>query len=376
MRITFYDISMVGYFHYEFNLAMIHIYKEIYPNAKVRLRGEKNLVKNLGKNLKVESRPFMIFPSKISLYNILLRDFLGVLYVFFYLIFSKKEDKHVFLLVLPFTHWCISVLSFILKRDITICLHGHLDAFSEDSQLGKTRYYYRLEKLLFKLNLGITYIVLGQPIYDSIKSIFSKKSKVLIIDHPCIYDKKIEKNKFDYPLIFAQIGSGDRNKGSQYLFELAEILRQEIKAGLVEFEIIGKLSPNLKNLDRGIVRYSKEILSDHDMDSKIRKCYYTLQLRDHNTSQAVASGSFFDTVKYCKPFLSLNNGFVAYYSRKYGVGEIYMTVSDLADRIRELIKLRDEISKDYSEDVDKMKVMQRALSIKSISEVIKIYEFQ
>lgn len=373
-RVLLAELSMAGVFHAGVNAGFIRLMHEVYPDAEIHFTAEKSHIAACRKRLpgaSVRYRKWPVFP-KATKWSLPVRDILGCMYVVWLFLCSRKTD-HLFITnLLPLTHWCVWVLNGIFQRKICIALHGQLEVFLPDSPLHLTKAYFRLHGFLFRRDWRTQYVILGVPVYETVKPLFNRKMKVIIIDHPYDYgDNEAPVLPLEYPLRFGQVGVGNRGKGTENLFRLGELLQDEIEAGQVELHLVGRLDPELRVVANRWVKWSVESLSEEDFAEKINSLHYTLLLRDARSGQAVASGSFFDSVKYGKPFLSLDSAFVRHYTGRFpGGGEVFPTIEELADAIRRICRDRDNGK--YQELREALCLAQRGLSMQQIAESFKI----
>jgi hypothetical protein len=210
---------------------------------------------------------------------------------------------------------------------------------------------------------------LGEVVYQQTSHLFSSSSRTIIIDHPYHYNSFLKPPAYDYPLKMGQIGVGDHGKGTHLIFELAEKLQHYIQSGKLELLIIGPLNPKLHAYTNGFVTYFNEPLSSADFSEKISHLHYALFFRDSTQGVGVASGSFFDAVKYKKPFMSLQNPFIQHYAARFpGTGSICESLADMAEKIEYIIGNMDLSYHQYVISTKNMAQMQSALSIHSIAE--------
>ncbi|MEL1252634.1 hypothetical protein AAEO57_02500 [Flavobacterium sp. DGU38] len=372
-KIRFYELAMSGEYHVEINLGLLLIMSKIYTDYDYKFHGEKNhvarlLKRNVSKKIKYKAFPF--FPKAI-LKTILLRDFFGCIYSTIGFFTSKKNDILFFTNVLPFTHWSIFILNWFFRRDCFICLHGQLEAYMPGNNLRFTKYYFSLQLPIYKNDKRSKYVVFGDMIYKQIKNIFNNDAKCIVIDHPYIYDYKLDsKIKLDLPIKIGQIGVGDYGKGTQFIFKLADLLKPYILESKVKIYLVGKLNEGLRYLDNGLVEWNTEPLSREDFNSKIEELHFSLFFRDKTTGTVVASGSFMDTVKYLKPYLAIDNPYIEFYNSKFpNSGELFENVEMMALYISNFIELSNK--NEYFDKISSLRALQDSLSMVSITQKFK-----
>lgn len=343
-RILFAELSMTGVYHAGVNSGLIRVMRKVFPEAEPVFYGEKSHTEACRGRLadvRIRFRKLPFFPAARKS-TLLLRDFLGCFYAFWILAAARKTDAVFINNLLPLTHWTLFLWNKLFRRRLFITLHGQMEAFRSDTPLRGTKHYFRLTGPIFRRDRSTRYVILGEPVYREIARLFSPRPRPVVIDHPYDYDYRAEPPVYAYPLRFGQIGTGNRGKGTQHLFELGERLREEIEAGKIEISLIGRLDPELRASANPWVKWHEEPLSAPDFEREINRLHYALLLRDAQTGRATPSGSFFDAVKYGKPFLSLDHPFVAHYAGRFpGCGEVYSSVEEVADAIRGLVRAND-----------------------------------
>ncbi|MDR0571478.1 MAG: hypothetical protein LBG48_01350 [Rickettsiales bacterium] len=378
MRIKYVDLIAASGVHSEINVALLKVImlavrsyssvdfyaekehcticREKIDNCNVKFHQLKLLHKNITGGIKTP-----------------LRDILSCFYVLKIFIFLKKEDFLFFSLAYPFAHYTIYFLSKLFKHKVYLCQHGELEVFIQRSCFERNKPYFSLIRPLLKRKSKIQYLILGEPIFKYVQHLFGSTSNVIVIDHP--YDFSIKDNRVNNsvrPLIIGQIGFGSKGKGTHHLFELAKILKDEIESGKLKIKLIGKLDSSLRYMDNNLVEYSNIILDAKTFEEKIQSLSFTLLLRDNSRGKAVASGTFFDTIKYEKPFLSLHNDYVSYYVKKYpGGGEFFGTITEIAEAIKNILDKGMSID-EYNEKIFSIKQIQQNLSLSSIAMNLRV----
>ena len=368
-RVLLSELSMTGVYHAGVNAGFLRLMREVYPDAGLDFTAEKSHVEACRERLPGEPvcfREWPVFP-RASKWTLPLRDLLGCLYISGLLLRSRKRDCLFITNLLPLTHWCVWMWNGIFRRKLFVALHGQLEAFLPESPLRFTKPYFRLHGPLFRWDRRTQYVILGEPVYETIKHRFGTGAKIITIDHPYDYqEKEIPVLLMEFPLHLGQIGVGNRGKGTENLFRLGELLQDEIEAGEVELCLVGRLDPELYVLANQWVKWCAKPLSEANFASEINGLHYTLLFRDARCGQAVASGSFFDSVKYGKPFLSLDNAFIRHYTDRFpGCGEVFTSVEEMAVAIRRMC--RDMNCREYREQTKALYMAREGLSIRRIA---------
>jgi glycosyltransferase involved in cell wall biosynthesis len=373
MKIKYIDLIATSGIHSEINVALLKVIMLTVRNYNsVDFYAEKEhctICQDKIDNCNVKFHPFRLLHKNINGGIITpVRDILSCFYVLKIFIFLKKEDFLFFALAYPFAHYTIYFLSKLFKHKVYLCQHGELDVFIQRNCFERNKQYFSLIRPLLKRKSGIIYLILGEPIFKHVQHLFGNTPNIIVIDHP--YDFSINVNRINnnfIPLIIGQIGFGSKSKGTHHLFELAEMLKDEIDSGKLEIKLIGKLDNSLRYLDNNLVEYSNTILDTKTFEEKIKNLSFTLLLRDNFQGKAVASGTFFDTIKYEKPFLSLHNDYVSYYTQRYPEsGTFFDTIAEIAEEIKKILDKGMTID-EYNGKIFSIKQIQQYLSLSSIA---------
>lgn len=373
-KIIYCDLIAYGGIHSEFNSSFLKVLIKAYPEySSIEFYSEKEHGQICYKHLKmfrnIKYRYYSINSKKfIGGIKTILRDLFSCYYLLKVFIRSKKEDMIFIALAYPIAQNFILILQNIYKRNLYLCQHGELEVFVNKNKFHKNKIYYSLVKKVLKSS-HIKFVILGDIIFKYTSFLFNKDSKVIIIDHPYNLDYNGEINKNFTPLVIGQIGTGSIGKGTDVLFQLAFLLKKEIEANLLKIKLVGALPSKLYYLDNGLVEYSKQPLNEIEFENGIRNLHYTLQLRNNEISKAVASGTFLDTIKYEKPFFSLENDYILNYISKYpSVNNIFLSIEDMACKIKDIIyKDKASFKREYLNSILYIKELKKEFSLEKIA---------
>jgi glycosyltransferase involved in cell wall biosynthesis len=375
-NIKYYNLITPSGIHAEFDTALLKVIMlAVEDYDKVVFYAESEHCEICKKKLPTN---ITLHPLKMVHKNLfegkkaLLLDFLGCFYLIKAFITSKKQDLLFFASTHPFSKFLIYCLNKIFNHDVYVCIHGEVEIFAKGScYQGSTanKKYQAITKFTLKRISNIKYIILGVSIFNNVKHIFNAQSNVIVIDHPYDFNAINKINTNFYPLVIGQIGLGDVSKGTNYIFELASLLKEEIVNNKLKIKIIGQLSKKLLHLDNKLVEYKLKSLDMNKFEGEIRGLHYTLQLRNCFLGKATASGSFFDTIKYEKPYLSLTNEYINNYAQKYkNTGYVFETIEQMAQYIKKIIATHTEHHlRYYKESVEAIRSMQKDLSLQTIA---------
>lgn len=377
-KLIYCDLFAFGGVHSGFNVACLQVLLKSFSRdyAKVEFSAEREHADLCARQIndpRVRWRySRFLSPKMLRGYRIVIRDFLSCWYVLRVFLTSRKSDLVFFSIAYPIAQYCICFLRFFIKRNVWVCHHGELDALINVEKAKKTKYgiYYSMIRPVLRTGL-VKRMVLGQPIYNNVKHLFGKHTSVIVIDHPYVFDSSVPAPNLNFsPLVVGQVGRGDRSKGTHYLFALAKLLEKEICSGILKIRLVGKLEPSLKALDNGLVEYSDVLLSNDELYAGIQSLHYTLQLRDATMGRAIASGSFFDTLKYEKPFLSLDSEYINYYQKHFpSSGISCCNIEEMAESIRRILsKDQESLCCEYKKSIQGVRFLKDSLSLDRIAE--------
>jgi len=369
MKIIAADLSMTGLSHLYFNTAFLKVLNNMY-NQPVLFWCEEEHGKAVISSCKEINVEIKTFESKT--YNgvsVFFQDFLQIMRVSSLLFFARKEDQIYILNRLPFTLlWC-NLINLFFRRNICNILHGELEYLVNPQTNGGTKYYYQIFRLAYKLSISKSkYLFLGESIKRIAfnKGISFGKATLLSIDHPYEYPQ-IHHDKcmhlFNPKCSIGIIGSAMIRKNSHYLEELSNLINRTD----ISFVITGKVEPFFEKFCiRNGIAYNKLTLNSEEYERMNLGLQYSLCFYDEKINLALASGSFFDSIKYCKPLLALKgNPYIDYYFEKLGnIGYRFNSIKEMSEFIN---GLSDKETSNYDSQVASLRDAQLVLSIESIS---------
>ena len=369
MKVLVCDMCMTGVGHVYFNSAFIKILSDVYCDDILFYadRTHANNVVNNVQSPRLTAKGVKVFcPFG---WKIVVADIWNALLLIYIMLKDSKKYKSIYILNrLPITMLAGTIANFILGKKMYNVIHGEIEYLVNPSITGYSKYYSRLFMLSYRMSTKRnTFIVLGESIYRAItsKAISFGKGNVIVIDHP--YDYNYTSNNVKLPdtgyYMIGCIGLATKRKNSHYLFELRDHLHSEH----IKLLITGQLSSDMGEVyDLSGISYHKEKLSSEIFEREIKELDYSLCFYDDTINLALASGSFFDSIKYLKPILALKgNPFVDYYFEKLGnIGYQFDSISEMAAFLN---SLSDTERDNYKNQVEQMKKAQRTLSLSSIT---------
>lgn len=383
-NLYFADMCMRNSEHIFFNSAFIRILSKTYPNAKLIFYGEQKHCKFLSQellDLDIDFRKLPILSGK--LWRVIVSDIWSAILLFRFYFKITSNDMLILLNRLPLTLFVAIVLNVICRRNILSVLHGELESIINYSHVsGRTKLYHKLFLFAYKLSTKkITYVVLGKSIYDNIQMVKFGSANFVVIDHP--YDYSISLNSKSRnrcgtnEINVGIIGKAMKRKNSELIFTLAELVNKSLDPPVeqISFSIAGSIEEDILAYNNGLVSYfsSHKRLDKSDFYNAIDKLDYSLSFYTLNENKGLASGSFFDSIKFEKPILALKgNSFVDYYFDKLGnIGYRFSSIQEIAYFLRH-IKGEERIT-EYQAQVRSLK---RAKNILSLDNIIKEFRKQ
>lgn len=171
----------------------------------------------------------------------------------------------------------------------------------------------------------IRVLVLGPTVADYLTAHSGYPNvKIEWIYHPYFYNDGGKKQPLEGKNIqFAFLGRTAKEKGFDIFCRIANEIANSTRAGNCRFVLIGGLHwrPDEYSDNGPVVRVKQEKwnLSREDLVSELQKASYLIMPYDRTSyGKTNVSGTFFDAVKYLKPFIALNNPELSHYFEKFG----------------------------------------------------------
>lgn len=356
--------------HSEVNAGFLSLLELVYNQDELLFLADKNHFNAIQEVKRFERWNYI--PTKVFSYEpkfFLLNDFILIFKIIRLLLRSRKTDTIYLLGIMPLAHIFISFFNYLLRKKCIICLHGQMEAYLDETKIGKSKYYYRLSKFVFKRNDSIDYLIFGESIENNLSFLFTSRKKLIVIDQPYIYDEvkeiDISLNKTNYTL--GILGRFDHSKNINEFFTFVDSLEQEIAENKINIKIIGKVNCEIPENYKSLISIYNKPLTKEGFKNEVLQLDFVISFTDKNYYKVTPSGVFFDCIKFEIPLLSLNNDFVQYYFNKYNkIGEIFESTSDMISFVKNNLFNSNFRRTKYFNYIQNIKVLKTKLSVKDL----------
>ncbi len=369
--IIIFEPNMNSFPHSEVNAGFLSLLELVYLDEKLVFIADKN---HFNAIQKIKScKRWNYIPTKVFSYEpkfFLLNDFILILKIIRLLFRAKKTDTIYLLGIMPLAHIFISFLNSLLRKKCTICLHGQMEAYLDNTKIGMSKYYYRVSKFVFKKNDAIDYLIFGESIKNNLSYLFTAKKKLIVIDQPYIYQEVKEKEIFPVKTNYTLgiLGRFDHSKNINDFFTFVDSLAQEIIENKIIIKIIGKVNGEIPDKYKSLISFYYKTLTKEEFEKEALQLDFVISFTDENYYKATPSGVFFDCIKWELPILSLNNDFIEYYFTKYKVGEVFYKTSEMVSFVKNNILKPDFRTNHYEVYIVNLKMLKNQLSIQKLKE--------
>jgi hypothetical protein len=371
-KIIVFEPNMNFYPHSEINAGILSLIELVYKNNKLVFKADKrhyNAIQEIR-----EFNNWAYEPTKVLSYEpkfFLINDFILIFKITRVIFNLKKTDSLYLLGIMPLTHIFISFLNSLLKKQCFICLHGQMEAYLDNTNIGRSKHYYGLSKFTFKRNDNINYLFFGESIKNNLLFLFNSRKKLIVIDQPYIYkelkDKDITLGKKIYT--FGMLGRFDYSKNIKEFFCFLNLMEHEILENKVVIKIIGKVTCEIPEKYRNLISFYDRSLTKEEFEKDVAHLDFVISFLSESYYRATPSGVFFDCIKWEIPILSLNNPFINYYFSKYDkVGEIFTNTPEMVEFIKDNLINSVYDFNNYMLYLKNLKKLKHFLSVEKLSE--------
>lgn len=236
---------------------------------------------------------------------------------------------------------------------IIIGIHGEVEYVFQENLSLKNKLNAWFYKMAFKnVPINVKFNVLSSLIRDRIvESKLLKENEIMWIEHPISKVSFLDKCKNNKVPIIAYLGVASERKRSQHFFEIASRFTSFSDDNLVEFKLIGKISPELQNLCQGAVNClskSNGTISQEEYESHCLSANYCLSFILDDDYIFRISGSVMDAIQYRIPIIALRHSYIEYLFDIGGdIGFLCNTIDEIEDVIGKIIRADKDILDRY-----------------------------
>lgn len=263
----------------------------------------------------------------------------------------KSEEKILVLSATPLQYKLCTVFSKVFNVNIVLFMHGELgyinSPFGMGQKLGK-----HLLLSAFCSRSNVTFVAINEYIYKVLSPEF-KNSRFSFVEHPL---QKIEPSTrvvHNGKLIIGSFGVHSKEKNSEKIYELAELLFTDSVALNVQLVTVGVTNESfdydkhqhVSHLCRGSL--SSSLIPKSEFIEQVRTLDFALFFNGMDRNyELIPSGVFADCIALELPIIAINNEKMQYFFDKYGeIGVLCEDVKDMAGVIERLSKCSDETAR-------------------------------
>jgi len=338
--------------HVQVNAAFVSLFKNIFPQHQIevvaeekhidamrRIAGDKLATVNFaGFKQYSQNGPFFWF-QKIW----------GEWQQIFKVVLKAKKEKPellVWLCLFPTGHLLLRFLHILLipkQKHLVVC-HGELAYLSKMNK----RWSEKVLALILKKALkhspdNVHYLVLGQSIKDNLpERICTDKAKVLVFQHPFLYDSEIIKKDLSKEFKVCVFGALTKEKNVHLIYEIASRFEDEIKSGIIQFQTFGRLQPQLAIYQNSLVQsYRPETFLPHqELEEQLLEQDLALFFYDQSMYELCASGALHEALNLQLPFISFRNEYFVQMNQDWSLGVIVNNLDEMEVTLKALLEKR------------------------------------
>lgn len=391
----FIDQTSEGDHHMVFNAAIISVLLTIYPEERLTAHGIASNHKSVQELLTPKELERIVFyeirytkPVHQSLpfkaFNYLKKELRRKSH-FKSLLKSCTAKDLLFLSTTTFTSfYFFKKLSRHFHVPTIAALHGNIIAMGgKKSMVGRLNVY--MNKEIFKLKIPhFKYLVLNKiSKHYLLESGYFDADEVLDINHPFAFLDPEVRNKDirdSHPVKIGHIGSMEERKGSQYIYEVAAVLRQQIEEQKLQFRVVGLMTP-------GILPYKNEWVeelvgnSEPDKPQYLSRTQYEQELKlldycvffyPQDEYVFRASGAAIDFITNLIPIITLPHPYFNYLFETGGnIGFICKDMKEVESLLKKIADKDPAILGQYAEQQQHIKVLQDHFSVDTVAQDLK-----
>lgn len=375
------DLWMYDKTHVPFNAAMIQIINNVFPD-EMSFFAEKKHYENIQLLLEdgIIDHYYAIDQIEGGKLKHIIKELKAVYYLFKVVMFCRNNNVRqlVLLYTYPPSQYIFEAIRKLVlpNTKVLVVLHGEIGWMLEKDVLHRKLCGHLIERALL-LNLSDKnrkYIVLGKTIKENLIKHIAKinDTTILNIDHPYLYTP-VPYHKVNFNRItVGSIGTADRTRNVQHIFELGMMCKELVQKGNVNFKIIGAINPDILQYKNNYVKCGEgnQKISRALFEDEVKKIDYAIFFRDNSQYNMRASGALFDALQFEKPIIAIRNDFINHYFQRFG------NIGYLCNDLKEVETVIGYISRtkpitEYKDQVRNLKHAKQELSIKNISNSLR-----
>jgi len=254
---------------------------------------------------------------------------------------KQQPELLVWLCLFPTGQWLLQLLSPLLlpqQRQLVI-LHGELEYLDQSPPVKRTDRF--LGKVLrYALNHpapATRFIVLGTGIRERLRHQALKAwFQLYALPHPYLYEGAALPREHENPLKICLFGALKKAKNAHLFFELAGRFRQEIAAGRIRFQTIGKIFPDLAHYRNEWVSCYRpdDFLPQEEYETVLRKNDLALFFYEAHQYRFSASGAVHEAIFNGLPVWALSNDYFTDVFNNNALGLCYPSVEAMELALR------------------------------------------
>jgi hypothetical protein len=336
------DISSVGVQHEQFNTSFLQLV--VGKNHPVRFYGDHTHTTILKRRaIDVSFTDIHVYSKRGGL-----KEFIRAYHQFKSLrhlvkdASSEKVNQVIVLLIHPFAHFLFK--QFVITNvEIFIVMHGELESVKFNKHFLNKIWGWFLKKALEKVRRNVGYIILGQSIYNNLVKVLPNfaSQKSLVLDHPYPFDSPSHRRNSSGQIVFSSLGVATLSKNSQYLFEVAQNVKDSGFNATSSFNICGRVYKNMQAYLNDYVNFKKgfESLTREELNSLLAETDFAVFYYDNTHYSLCSSGAFWDAIDAEIPLLYVRNDYFDYYASIVGeLGMAFESPKELNQYILETVK--------------------------------------
>ncbi len=380
------DLLSIGNSHLMYNYSVIRLFRYLYPDQKIVFYSEEthqDLVREL---LDTKDNDYVIykkiklsFTVKMSFKK--LRSFFSNLYQNIGLLrtiiseMKRTSSTELFICTSPI----LSLLNFkyfdTRNINVLITLHGEVE-YIFNQKTFRDKVIGNLYARLLKSNNSNFKFLLLTKISKSIllQRFHSLNNRLVDINHPYHFLEKDDYSINDTSTIhIGHIGSMGLRKNSQYLYLLAESIKDYILTNSISLYSIGALENNIlpyrNDLVNDFTSINKDQYISRDIYSKmINNLNYSIFFFGEDQFLFRASGALLDAIQYEKPFICLKHPYFEYLFTIGGdVGFMCETLDDIKRLVVDLANKDQSLLDRYASQVYNLHKLKNLFTIETVA---------